>query len=129
RRLAIEQTGPQAAVVTIDGTYDLAPVGGGGLSVQRRYAFSAGSPTAIVRQSVNWEGDRCGAGNLACGGSPNALKVQQVRDGLRLGLAFPLAATVIAEFQAPSLQGNINAGESASIRQRLRSGRTAPLSF
>ncbi|MEK6372682.1 MAG: hypothetical protein AABO58_08295 [Acidobacteriota bacterium] len=72
RRLTVEHSGPLSAAIIIDGTYDMPAVGGGGLASHRRYVFTAGSGTAIIEQSVSWEGDR--------GGTPNALRVEQVRD-------------------------------------------------
>src|SRR5260221_727813 len=54
RRVASESSGPLGAVVIIDGTYDLAPAGGGGLGSHRRYVFAAGSPAAIVMQTLSW---------------------------------------------------------------------------
>jgi YetA-like protein len=81
RRMTVEHSGPLSAVVIIDGTYDMPPVGGGGLASHRRYIFTAGSGTAIVQQSVSWEGNRCGGqGVIACNGAPNALRVEQVRN-------------------------------------------------
>src|SRR5205085_648486 len=83
RRVSIEHAGPLSAVVVVEGRYSMTPVGGGGLGERRRYVFTAGSPTAIVRQSVQWEGDLCGSqGNIACNGAPNAVRVERVRDTL-----------------------------------------------
>ncbi len=58
RRVKVEHAGPLTAIVVLEGAYDLAPVGGGGLGSLRRYVFTAGSPTALVRHVVNWEGDQ-----------------------------------------------------------------------
>ena len=52
RRVALEHVGPLTAIVVVEGAYDLPPVGGGGLGSRRRYVFTAGSPTAIVRQRL-----------------------------------------------------------------------------
>src|SRR5437870_5335550 len=83
RRVAVEQSGPLVATVIVDGAYDLAPIGGGGIGSHRRYRFAAGSPTAIVEQSVTWEGDRCGVrGDIECNGVRNAVLVTRVRDTL-----------------------------------------------
>ncbi len=83
RRVAIEQSGPLVATVIVDGAYDLAPIGGGGIGSHRRYRFAAGSPTAIVERSVTWEGDRCGVrGDIECNGMRNAVLVTGVRDTL-----------------------------------------------
>jgi hypothetical protein len=83
RSVTVEESGPLAAAVIVDGAYDLAPVGGGGIGSHRRYRFAAGSPTAIVEQSVTWEGDRCGTrGAIDCNGVRNAVLVTRVRDAL-----------------------------------------------
>lgn len=66
RRAYMERQGPLSAVVVIEGAYDLAPIGNGGIGTKLRYVFTAGSPTAIVRQAVSWEGDKC----QAIGGEP-----------------------------------------------------------
>lgn len=129
RRVAIEHAGPLTAIVVVEGVYDLPPVGGGGLGSRRRYVFTAGSPTALVRHIVNWEGDRCGLGNSRCSGLPNALRVQRVRDALTLDLPSPRSVVAVGDFQAPALQGSVTVGQTASVRQRLRERRTDPLAF
>jgi hypothetical protein len=172
RRVAIEHAGPLAAVVVVEGTYDLPPVGGGALSSRRRYVFTAGSPVAIVRHAVNWEGNLCGW--YTCpDGSPNAVRVQGVRDALTLntfvtlsgltsqsslrrdsseasvfqrdsssqtpllrmtagesaGLLGSFDVMAIGAFAAPAVTGVVAPGQTASIRQHLRSARTDPLFF
>jgi hypothetical protein len=129
RTVGIEHAGPLIAIVVVRGAYDLASVGGGGVGSLRRYVFTAGSPTAIVRQAVSWEGSRCGNGDLTCGGSINALRVERVRDTLTLDLAAPLSVMGVGAFTAPAIQGTASAGQSAWVRQRLRADRTAPLAF
>lgn len=131
RRLWVEHAGPLAAVVVVEGAYDLAPVGGGGLGAQRRYLFTAGSPTAIVRHSVAWEGDRCpGNGyDLTCNGQVNGLLVQRVRDSLALDLPAPRALLAVGDREAAALSGSASAGQAAWVRQWLRSSRTAPPTF
>ncbi|MES1245114.1 MAG: hypothetical protein ABUT39_26150 [Acidobacteriota bacterium] len=128
RRIRIEHAGPLSAAVVVEGAYDLPPVGKGGLGSLRRYVFTAGSPTAIVRQAVAWEG------NLGCNGcvtvskedpTPNAVRLEQVRDTLSLSLGEPRTAQVIGAFAYPALSGP---GE-AWVRQELRPRREAPLRF
>lgn len=126
RRVALEESGPLSAVVIVEGSYAMPAVGGGTLGSRRRYVFSAGSPVAVVRHGVAWEGDRCGAGNLECDGAPNAIRVQQVRDALSLDVTYPAAATAIGAF-ATTNTGTVNAGQTASVRQLLRQTRTNPL--
>lgn len=128
RAMRIERAGPLAAVIVVDGAYGMAPVGGGGLASQRRYVFTAGSPTAIVRHSAQWEGDLCGAGNIECG-APNGVRVERVRDALTLDLGTPLSVTAVGDFEAAALQGTAQAGQTASVRQLLRTSRTASLAF
>jgi hypothetical protein len=128
RKIRIEHAGPLSAVVVVEGAYDLPPVGKGGLGSLRRYVFTAGSPAAIIRQSVAWEG------NLGCNGcitvskedsTPNAVRLEQVRDTLALSLGEPRSATVVGAFASPALSGS---GE-AWVRQELRPKREAPLRF
>lgn len=128
RKIRIEHAGPLSAAVVVEGAYDLPPVGKGGIGSLRRYVFTAGSPTAIVRQSVAWEG------NLGCNGCvtvskedprPNAVRLEQVRDTLSLSLGEPRSAQVVGSFASPALSGS---GE-AWVRQELRPGREAPLRF
>ncbi|HUP62233.1 MAG TPA: hypothetical protein VNA69_17645, partial [Thermoanaerobaculia bacterium] len=52
RRVVIEDEGPVSAVVIVEGTFDKP-----NLSSQRRYVFSAGSSTVIVRQTLAWEAE------------------------------------------------------------------------
>ena len=137
RRVWIEHAGPLTAAVVVDGAYDLPPVGGGGFGSQRRYVFTAGSPTALVRQAVTWEG------NLACqgcvttkDGQPNGVLVQRVRDTLTLDPqalgaapgATPGAApevTAVGAFKAAAVTGR----GPAMVRQALRARREDPLAF
>lgn len=125
RRVVLEESGPLSAAIVVEGSYAMPAVGGGVLGSRRRYVFSAGSPVAVVRHSVAWEGDRCGAGNLSCNGSPNAVRVQQVRDALSLDIATPYAATAVGAF-ASTATGTVNAGQTAAVRQLLRQTRTDP---
>ncbi|HVE72500.1 MAG TPA: hypothetical protein VNI54_14140 [Thermoanaerobaculia bacterium] len=117
RRVAVEDEGPLSAVVIVEGTYSAS-----GISSQRRYVFSAGSTTVIVRQTLAWEGRRCeGAGVLACG-SINAVRVQRVRDTLRTSLGGTPEVTIVgARASAP-----VKTGIPASLVQRRRASRTAP---
>lgn len=129
RRVRIERSGPLSAVVVVEGTYSMAPVGGGGLGSVRRYVFAAGSPTPLVRHAVAWEGDRCGAGNLSCGGTPNGVRLEGVRDALDLALGSPRSVQVVGAFASPSLTGTVPIGQEARLRQLLRANRTDALAF
>ena len=122
RTLTIEHAGPLTAAVTVTGTVDA-----NGLSTQRRYLFTAGSSTAIVRQTLAWEGRVCdGAGEIVCGNAPNARRIDRVRDTLAVSLAAPLDVTVIGARNAAALRGVATA---AHVQQNLRTSRTAPPSF
>jgi hypothetical protein len=136
RRVRIEHAGPLSASVVIYGAYDLAPIGtggtgSGGMGSVRRYVFTAGSSTALVRHAAQWEG------NLACNGclkttagAPNGVRLTQVRDTLavELGATTP-TITAVGDFGAAPVVKTPSAGQTASVRQLLRSSRTAPLSF
>ena len=127
RKVRIEHAGPLSAVVVIAGAYDLPPVGKGGLGSLRRYVFTAGSPTAVVRQAVTWEGNLGCNGCLAAkDGSPNAIRLERVRDTLDLSLGDgERTATVVGDFEAAAIAG---AGP-AWVRQAQRPDRHARLRF
>jgi hypothetical protein len=138
RRIRIEHAGPLSASVVVYGAYDLAPIGtggtgSGGMGSVRRYVFTAGSSTALVRHAVQWEG------NLACNGclkttagAPNGVRLSQVRDTLAVelgGSATTPTITVEGDFAAAPVSKAVPAGQTASVRQLLRASRTAPLGF
>lgn len=127
RRVRVEHAGPLSAVVVVEGAYDLPPVGKGGLGSLRRYAFTAGSPTAIVRQAVAWEGNLGCPGCLTTeDGKPNGLRLERVRDTLDLSLGDgERTATVLGEFKAAALAGP----GPAWVRQTQRPDRHARLRF
>jgi hypothetical protein len=129
RAVAVEQQGPLSVVVTVAGAYDMPPVGGGGLGSRRRYVFAAGSPTAIVRHVVAWEGDRCGMDAFTCGATVNGLLLTSVRDTLHLALGPNLGLTAVGAFASPARTGSASTAQSAAVRQRLRASRAAPLLF
>jgi hypothetical protein len=137
RRVYVEHAGPLAAIVVVEGVYDMPAFGGGSLSAQRRYVFTAGSPTAIVRHAVRWEGDLCDDNgyDLTCdpdgNGIPdvNGVRVTRLRDAFALDVPAPRTVTAIGDFDAPALQGEVQAGQAAWVRQQLRAARTAPLAF
>ena len=131
RQISVEHAGPLSAVVVIEGAYNLPAVGGGGLGSFRRYVFTAGSPTAIVRQAVNWEGDLCpGDGwDLTCGSNVNGLLLTRVRDAMTLDLTTPLNVTAVGAFESAETIGTASPGQSAWVQQQLRADRTAPLVF
>jgi hypothetical protein len=130
RRVRIEHAGPLSASVVIYGAYDLAPIGNGGMGSVRRYVFTAGSSTALVRHAVQWEG------NLACNGcvkttagTPNGVRLTLLRDTLAVELGGAASVTAVGSSSATPVVKTVAAGQSASVRQLLRASRTAPLSF
>ncbi|MFP5289196.1 MAG: hypothetical protein ACLGI9_25900, partial [Thermoanaerobaculia bacterium] len=93
RKVRIEHSGPLAAVVVVHGAYDLAPVGNGQIGTVRRYVFTAGSPTAVVRHVAQWEGNLgCNGCTKTSTGAPNAVRVEQIRDTLSVSLGGTSAA-------------------------------------
>lgn len=135
RRVWVEHSGPLSAAVVVDGAYDAPAVGGGGLGSRRRYLFTAGSPTVLVRHAVAWEG------NLGCrgcirtkDGRPNAVRIDRVRDALDLDLETLGASPdvlAVGAFGEPALAGRARTGggEIARVRQIQRARREDRLAF
>ena len=131
RKVRVEHSGPLSAVVVVHGAYDLAPVGNGQIGSVRRYVFTAGSPTAVVRHVAQWEG------NLACNGctktttgAPNGVRIEQVRDTLSVSLGgTSTSVTAVGDFDASAVTGSVGAGQTAEVRQLLRATRIAPHGF
>lgn len=124
RKMWIEHAGPLFASVVVTGAYDLPPVGDGGIGSIRRYVFTAGSATAIVRHAVAWEG------NLACNGctktdagAPNGVRLDQVRDTLAVELGGAATVTAVGAFGTPAVTRATSFGQTAEIRQLLRGNR------
>lgn len=130
RKIRIEHAGPLSAVVVVHGAYDLAPIGNGQMGTVRRYVFTAGSPTAVVRHVVQWEGNLgCNGCTKTTSGAANAVRLQQVRDTLSVELGGTPSVTAVGDFDAAAVTKSVAAGQTASVRQLLRASRTAPLSF
>jgi hypothetical protein len=137
RLVKVEHAGPLTAIIVIEGAYDLPAVGGGGLGAMRRYVFTAGSPVAIVRQTIQWEGDLCPVNgwDVTCDangdGQPevNGLRVTRARDALTLAVGAAMTATAVGDFEAAAIQAAANAGQAAWVRQGLRATRLAPQAF
>ena len=131
RKVRIEHSGPLAAVVVVHGAYDLAPVGNGQIATVRRYVFTAGSPTAVVRHVAQWEGNLgCNGCTKTSTGAPNGVRVEQIRDTLSVSLGGTSAAvTAVGDFDAAAVTGSVGSGETAEVRQLLRASRTSPHSF
>lgn len=130
RKIRIEHAGPLSAVVVVHGAYDLAPIGNGQMGTVRRYVFTAGSPTAVVRHVVQWEGNlACNGCTKTTSGTANGVRLQQVRDTLSVELGGTPSVTAVGDFDAAAVTKSVGSGQTASVRQLLRSSRTAPLSF
>ncbi|HWM93386.1 MAG TPA: fibronectin type III domain-containing protein [Thermoanaerobaculia bacterium] len=130
RKIRIEHAGPLSAVVVVHGAYDLAPVGNGQMGSVRRYVFTAGSPTAVVRHVVQWEGNlACNGCTKTTSGAPNGVRVEQIRDTLAVSLGGTPTVTAVGDFDAAAVAKAVGAGQTAEVRQLLRTNRTAPLSF
>ena len=104
RRVWIEHQGPLTAIVVVQGAYDVPAIGGGQVSTRRRYVFTAGSPTAIVRHVTNWEG------NLGCDGcvsnpdgTPNGVRIDKMRDDLAIEVGGTPTVTAVGNFSAPAV--------------------------
>jgi len=124
RKIWIEEAGPLFASVVITGAYDLAPVGNGGIGSIRRYVFTAGSATAIVRQAVAWEGNLgCNGCTKTTAGTPNGVRLEQVRDTLAVELGGATTVTAVGAFSAPAVVRATSSGQTAEVRQLLRGSR------
>lgn len=130
-RLArIDAQGPLSAMLTVAWSLDMPPVGGGGLSLTRQYRFEAGSPTAIVRSALAWEGNRCAnAEDLTCATGVNGLRIASVRDSLLPSATGARSVQVLAESAQAPLFANLAPGDTAHLRQLRRAARTAPLAY
>jgi len=136
RGVRVERSGPLMAAVVVDVGFDRAPLGSnagppeirsGGVGGQLRYQFGAGSPTAVMRASIQWEGTFCSRGDLTCG-PINAVSAEDVH----VGVALPVAATRVvtgrgARTAAP-LTGTVASSATSTVGQLARPSRTAPMS-
>ncbi|HEV7518556.1 MAG TPA: hypothetical protein VGR07_19855, partial [Thermoanaerobaculia bacterium] len=130
RRVWVEHAGPLTAIVVVEGQYD-APVPDAPVNSRRRYVFTAGSGTAIVRQSAAWEGS-LSPGCPDClvnNGVVNGVLVQQLQDRLTPQLGGTPTVTAVGSFGAPAVVKSVGSGQSAWVRQLLRTDRFTPLAF
>lgn len=124
RTMWVEHAGPLFASVVVTGAYDLAPVGNGGIGSIRRYVFTAGSATAIVRHAVAWEGNlACNGCTKTIAGTPNGVRLEQVRDTLSIELGGAATVTAVGAFGSPAVARATSSGQTAEIRQLLRGNR------
>ncbi len=130
RAVTIEHQGPLTAIVVVQGAYDVPAIGGGQVSTRRRYVFTAGSPTAIVRHVVNWEGTLdCEGCIVTASGVPNGVRIDKAEDDLQVSLGGTPTVTAVGGFASPTVSGPVGAGQSAWVRQQLRPDRTSPQVF
>jgi hypothetical protein len=116
--------------VVVAGAYDLAPVGNYGVGSIRRYVFTAGSATAIVRQAVAWEGNlACNGCTKTTAGTANGLLLEQVRDTLSVELGGGATVTAVGAFDAPAVVRATSSGQTAEVRQLLRGSRFEALRY
>lgn len=128
RKMWVEHAGPLFASVVVTGAYDLPPVGNGGMGSIRRYVFTAGSATAIVRHAVAWEGNLgCNGCTQTTAGTPNGVRLEQVRDTLAVELGGATTVTAVGAFNAPAVVRATASGQTAEVRQLLRGSRTEAL--
>jgi hypothetical protein len=130
RKMWIEQAGPLFASVVITGAYNLAPVGNGGIGSIRRYVFTAGSATAIVRHAAAWEGNLgCNGCTTTTSGAPNGVRLDQVRDTLAVELGGATTVTAVGAFATPAVARPTSSGQTAEVRQLLRGSRAEALRY
>jgi hypothetical protein len=130
RKVTIEHQGPLTAIVVVQGAYDVPAIGGGQVSTRRRYVFTAGSPTAIVRHVASWEGSLGCEGCVATtSGAPNGVRIDKLRDDLAVELGGTPTVTAVGNFSAPAVTAPVSSTQSAWVRQQLRPTRTSPLQF
>lgn len=130
RKVTIEYQGPLSAAVVVQGAYDSPLIGNGQISSRRRYVFTAGSPTAVVRHVANWEGQlACQSCVTTPTGAPNGVLVERLRDELAVELGGTPTVTAAGNFGAAPVTGAVASSQGAWVRQRLRPSRTAPQSF
>ncbi|MFN9738430.1 MAG: hypothetical protein ACK59R_07735 [Pseudomonadota bacterium] len=126
----IDAQGPLSATLTVAWTLDMPPVGGGGLSLTRQYRFASGSPTALVRSALAWEGNRCpNAENLLCAAGVNGLRLLSLRDALRPAATGARSVQVLAESALAPFTANLGSGDAVHLRQLRRTARSAPLAY
>jgi hypothetical protein len=130
RKVTIEHQGPLTAIVVVQGAYDVPAIGGGQVSTRRRYVFTAGSPTAIVRHVANWEGTLdCEGCIVTAAGAPNGVRIDKAEDDLQVSLGGTPTVMAVGNFASPAVSGPVAAGQSAWVRQQLRADRTSPQVF
>ncbi|MBS4057538.1 MAG: hypothetical protein KGZ82_09500 [Bacteroidales bacterium] len=136
RSIKIEHKDNLSAVIVIDGEYQDSPSVQGKISSSRRYVFSYGSPVAVIRHAVTWEGDLCPSINgwnedISCKTSPdtpnepNGVLIEKIRDTLRINdIGTPRKIRILtSDSIANQFNANIISGETAYVTQKFRENR------
>lgn len=139
RSIKIEEQGPLKTVFTVDSILSFSSLGGtatgtGLVSVKNRYEFRAGMSTAIIRTSINWEGDRCAPGTLSgalmCNNKPNARLLSLMQQRFFLLSQGSLRQVSIRAEKDKTLQKYFaNSTDAVSITQALRDSSSSPLRY
>jgi hypothetical protein len=126
----IDAQGPLSATLTVAWLTDAPSIGGGRVSLRRQYDFAAGSPTAVVRSALAWEGERCGnAEILTCAAGINGLQLTYARDALQPVGNGARTVHVLAAAGAPVDVAALAPGATAHLRQLRRGARTQPQAY
>ena len=98
----IDAQGPLSATLSVEWLTGMPALGGGRVALRRQYRFDAGSPTAVVRSALAWEGERCGNPEaVACAAGINALALRTARDALLPAASGARSVHVLAQVGAP----------------------------
>jgi hypothetical protein len=125
RRAEIERQDAISAVIVVSAEINMPEVGGGRLGLTRRYAFRAGSTVVHMRSWLDWEGDRCGDGQIECGGQPNGLRIDRWRERLTTFLGTGSNVSILGDAEAIIASGPLTLGQTAHLRQLRRGSRLA----
>jgi hypothetical protein len=126
----VDESGPLAAMLTVEWTTTAPALGGGGVSLRRQYRFEAGSPTAVVRSALAWEGERCGNAELrACAAGVNGRRVALARDALLPAGNGARSLRAWDDVDLAPASANVPVGAVAALRQLRRSDRLQPLAY
>lgn len=124
------ENGPLAAMLTVEWTTTAPVLGGGGVSLRRQYRFEAGSPTAVVRSALAWEGERCGSAELrACAAGVNGRRIGSMRDALLPAGSGARSLHAWDDVDLAPATVALPTGAVASLRQLRRGDRTQPLAY
>ncbi len=129
RSVVVEHADALGATLRVEGSFPHPAVAGGLISGGRRLAFAAGSSAVSVREWIDWEGDRCGLGTLACNGTPNARELQRWRVNLAPTLTGTRTLALLAQPGQPAATAAAAPGSTAELRQLRRGQRLLPQQY